>query len=157
MTAPYPGGCLCGAIRYCVTAEPLTVYACHCTDCQRRTGSAFALSMVVPRNSIELMSGEPASYHAALLDGRVKQGKLCAACGTRVWGEPVKRPGIAIVQPGTLDDPSWVKPVAHIWARSAQPWVVFPPGARVFQTAPEDPSELARLWQNALHARRPAP
>lgn len=149
MSAPYVGGCLCGAIRYRVVAEPLTVYACHCTDCQRRTGSAFALSMIVPREGIEVNSGTPGSYHAALADGRVKRGKLCTACGTRLWGEPLKRPGVAVVQPGTLDDTSWIRPVAHIWARSAQPWFNFPAGARVYPTAPEDPAELARLWQAA--------
>src|SRR5215208_1434106 len=148
MTAPYFGGCLCGAIRYRVASEPLTVYACHCTDCQRRTGSAFALSMVVALSSIELTSGAPASYHAALSDGRVKHGKLCAACGTRLWGEPVKRPSIAVLQPGTLDDTSWLKPVAHLWASEAQPWFTFPVGVRVYQTQPEDAAELVRLWKS---------
>jgi hypothetical protein len=147
MTAPYLGGCLCGAIRYRITSEPLTLYACHCTECQRRTGSAFALSMLVASSAVELTSGAPSPYHAALPDGRVKRGKLCAACGTRLWGEPAKRPGVFVVQPGTLDDTSWLKPVAHIWASEAQPWFAFPEGVRVYQTQPEDRLELVRLWQ----------
>jgi hypothetical protein len=47
MAAPYTGGCVCGATCYRLTAEPLTLYACHCTDCQKRSGSAFGLSMWV--------------------------------------------------------------------------------------------------------------
>lgn len=66
MPAPYTGGCLCGDVRYVVKAEPLTFYICHCTDCQRRTGTAFAQSMVVSRSSFELQKGKPAHYAVKL-------------------------------------------------------------------------------------------
>ena len=153
MTIPYLGGCLCGAVRYCITAEPMTIYACHCTECQRRTGSAFALSMPVQRDAIEVLSGQPAPYRVTFADGRVKRGQFCGACGTRLWGEPPKRPNIALVATGTLDDTSWVQPVAHVWARSAQPWFVFPAGVPVFKTRPDDPMELVNLWAAARAPR----
>jgi hypothetical protein len=148
MSAPYLGQCLCGAVRYRVSDEPLTVYACHCADCQRRTGSAFALSMVVRRSSLELLQGVPVSYSALLADGRTKSGRMCPACGTRLWGEPANR-AVLVVQPGTLEQPSHLEPVAHLWTRSAQPWVVFPPDAVLFETQPADPAELVRLWRAA--------
>lgn len=144
--APYSGGCLCGALRYRVTAEPLTLYACHCTDCQRRTGTAFAQSMVVPRESVVLEQGTPVEYRVPMPDGRIKTGKACAKCSTRLWGEPVKAPAIAIVQPGTLDDTSWVRPVAHIWTRSAMPGTVFAPDAVKFEKMAGDFAALIRLW-----------
>ena len=147
MPAPYSGGCLCGALRYVVGAEPLTIYACHCTDCQRRTGSAFALSMVVPRNALKLEKGAPVEYRVTLDDGRIKTGKACAKCCCRLWGEPVKVPQIAIVQPGTLDDTSWVKPVAHIWTRSAQPGTVFAPDAVKFEKMAGSFDALMQLWR----------
>jgi len=59
MPAPYDGGCLCGLIRYRLTDEPLTLCTCHCTDCQRLTGSAFALSMIVLKSGLHLLQGEP--------------------------------------------------------------------------------------------------
>ncbi len=149
MSAPYLGHCLCGAIRFRVIEEPQTVYACHCTDCQRRTGSAFALSMVVRRQAIELIQGEPVLYTATLPDGRTKQGRMCASCGTRLWGEPVKNKNVSVIQPGTLEQPYNLTPVAHQWVRSAQPWVVFPPGAALFETQCSDPMELGRLWRLA--------
>src|SRR5436853_5542921 len=101
MHPPYHGGCLCGAIRFRINEEPSTLYACHCTDCQRRTGSALALSMVVRRSAIEVVQGQPSTYAARLEDGRTKQGRICASCGTRLWGEPAKNPTMAVVQPGT--------------------------------------------------------
>jgi len=52
-----------------------------------------------------------------------------------------------VVRPGTLDDRSWIDPVAHIWVRSRQPWVVLPPDAVVFETQPDDPTTLVRLWR----------
>lgn len=145
MAPPYLGQCLCGAIRYRVNAEPLTVYACHCSDCQRRTGSAFALSMIVRRATLELLAGEVSDYAALLTDGRRKAGKLCAACGTRLWGEP-KNPSVVVIQPGTLEQPCGLTPVAHQFTRSAQPWFVFPEGSAQFETQPDDPLQLVRLW-----------
>ncbi len=147
MKIPALGGCLCGAVRYQLGAAPITLYACHCTDCQRRTGSGFALSMLIARKHVQLLQGATSPYSAAVSGGRSKQGQLCAQCGTRLWGEPVKTPHLVVVQPGTLDDTSWVRPVAHIWTRSAQPWMVFPSEAVVFATHPEDPMTLVNLWR----------
>jgi len=134
-------------VRYRITAEPETLYACHCTDCQRRNGSAFALSLVVRREAVE-SSGDTHLYVAKLADGRVKQSRGCVKCATRLWGESVRNPAFAIVQPGTLDDTSWLRPVAHIWTRSAQPWVPFAPDAVKFDTQPPEPWKvLFKLWR----------
>jgi hypothetical protein len=142
---PYSGGCLCGAVRYQVRAEPFTIYCCHCTDCQRRTGSAFAISMIVPRGALMLMRGAPVEIKTTLADGRVKTGKSCAVCSVRLWGEPVKVPDIAIVQPGTLDDTSWIRPVAHIWTSSAMPGTAFAHDAIRYEQNPPA-GALRRLW-----------
>lgn len=155
MSAPYLAQCLCGTIRYEVLAEPLTVYACHCSDCQRRTGSALALSMIVLRDEIRLIQGEPARYCALLPDGRTKNGRICSGCGRRLWGEPQRHPKIAVVQTGTLAQPCGLRPVAHQWTSEAQPWFVFPLGAVKFETQPPDASEMVRLWKatNGSQAR----
>jgi hypothetical protein len=152
MGAPYTGQCLCGAVRYRVNDEPLTYYACHCADCQRRTGSAFGLSLIVKRSAVELLQGEPVPYSADLHDGRNKSGRMCASCGTRVWGEPRKNNAVLVVQPGTLDPGHGLVPVAHQWLREAQPWMVLPEGVARYDTHPADPAELSRLWR-AAHPR----
>jgi hypothetical protein len=73
---PYPGRCLCGAVRYRVTEEPLTLYACHCTDCQKRSGSAFGLSMWVRRAAIEATRGEAASLTTTLPEDILELARL---------------------------------------------------------------------------------
>jgi hypothetical protein len=147
MKPPYSGGCLCGAVRYRIVAEPETLYVCHCTDCQRRGGTAFALSLVVRREALEA-TGETNLVAVTLADGRIKQSSFCVNCATRLWGESARNPAYVIVQPGTLDDTSWLQPVAHIWTRSAQPWLQFPAGALKFETQPPETWKvLFKLWR----------
>jgi hypothetical protein len=154
MAAPYFGHCLCGAIRYRVNAEPYTLYACHCTDCQRRTGAAFGLSMIVKREAVELLQGTTVRYNAPLPDGRVKSGVMCAACGTRLWGGP-ENGKVCVVQPGNLEGPHGLEPIAHQWMSEAQPWVKLPEGTRRYDKSPADPMELVNLWRD-IHPRPPA-
>jgi len=137
---------MCGAVRYRLTEEPLTLYACHCTDCQRHTGTSFALSMIVRREALQLVHGEPRAY-AVAVPGPPRRGKFCGECATRLWGEPARFPHIVVLRPGTLDDTTWLDPVAHIWMRSAQPWVSVPTGALTFETQPQDPMALINLWR----------
>lgn len=147
-TNPYTGRCFCEATRFRVNAEPLTLYACHCTDCQKRTGSAFALSLWVPRAAVEATMGEPVARDLKGPDGKSRPGRHCPHCNARLWSEPEKRPSVAIVRAGMLDDTSWLRPVAHLWTRSAQPWFAFPEGVAKYTTQPGDFSELFRLWSD---------
>ena len=143
---PYSGRCVCEATRFRISSEPLTLYACHCTDCQKRTGSAFALSLWVPRAAVEATMGEPVVRDLAGPGEKRRPGWHCAHCGARLWGEPEKRPTMAVVRAGMLDDTSWLQPVAHLWTRSAQPWFTFPEGVTKYATQPAHFSELLRLW-----------
>jgi hypothetical protein len=140
------GGCLCGAVRYRFTGEPLAFYQCHCTDCQRQTGSAFGLSMIARREELTTLAGEPARFRVSMSDGRVKCGRFCANCAARVWGEPVRFPQLVVLRPGTFDTPPAVPPFGDIWTRSARPWVSFTEGPR-FEVQPEDVLALVRAWQ----------
>ena len=147
MDTPRPGGCLCGAVRYRLIGDPVTFYACHCTDCQRQTGSAFGLSMIVREQDLELVQGEPKRFEATMADGRVKRGRYCGQCAARLWGEPAALPGLRVLRPGTLDDPGAFTPIGHIWTRSARDWVPIPDDAVLFEGQPEDPMPLVRAWK----------
>lgn len=149
---PYAGRCFCGAVQYRINEEPLTVYACHCTDCQKRSGSAFGLSMWVNRAAIEVTQGEAVLQIASGHDDRLRHARLCLQCHTRLWSAPEDRPELAVVRPGTLDDTSWLEPVAHLWTRSAQPWVKIPEGVVRYETQPKELTELARLWRERASA-----
>jgi hypothetical protein len=124
MPAPYTGGCGCGAIRYSVTAEPLISYLCHCTECQRRTSSAFGLNMMITEDNLVIEKGTPASRTRKADSGNELALNFCADCGTSLFSVPAARPNIRVIYAGTLDDPSWVPVKLHIWADSALPWAI---------------------------------
>lgn len=151
---PQPGGCLCGAVRYQLSDAGLTLYACHCTDCQRQSGSCFSLSLVVRRSSLALLDGRPAEYTVTLADGRHKSSQGCSECCTRLFS-PSRAPELVIVEAASLDDTSWLRPVAHIWTRSAQSWFQLPEDALRCDRGPrqDDFSSFIRAWNGQSHPK----
>src|SRR5688572_10698074 len=119
---PVEGGCQCGAVRYSLKAAPLGIYACHCKDCQRFSGTTHTLSMVAKAADVELIAGELAAFDKAADSGRTVRMLGCMNCGTKVWNEPLASPQYLIMKPGTLDNMSWAKPMGIIWTDRAQPW-----------------------------------
>ena len=124
------GGCACGAVRYALKAAPMVVHACHCTDCQRLTGSAFALNAWIEKSQVDLLSGEPASFKFTT-GGRNNSVYFCSQCGTYVWTD--YRPGFWFVRAGTLDNPKALAPDVHIFTRSKQPWLELPDDVPLFE------------------------
>jgi hypothetical protein len=145
---PQHGGCVCGDIRYTLAEDPITLYACHCTDCQSESGASFTLSMILRREALELVQGEPSEYAVELPDGRRKSARYCARCVTLLF-RPARRPELSLLWPGTLDDTSWLRPAGHIWTRSAQPWIPIPETALRFEMQPDDAGtlDLVRAWK----------
>jgi hypothetical protein len=141
-----PGGCTCGRVRYRLREDPIAFYACHCTECQRESGSAFGLSMIVRREALDHERGEVTHIEVPLESGGTKQSVRCAHCGTRLWSEPPKIPQLRILRPGTLDDPRAYEPYGNMWTRSAQPWAGFAPGPR-YEEDPPDALAMVRAWQ----------
>lgn len=142
MKLPLTGGCGCGAVRYEIAQAPMEVYACHCTDCQRFTSSAFSIGVVVPETAFHLTGKEAVAAPAYVAEsGRVKSRRICPSCGTWVYGTPrqaTQIPGmVRIVRGGTLDDTSWLRPTAHYWTRSKQAWVLLPEADAQFETQPD--------------------
>nr|WP_315185063.1 GFA family protein [uncultured Albidiferax sp.] len=150
---PWPGSCLCGKVQYTLNEHPLTFYACHCTDCQRRTGGAMRLAMWVHRSALSVSQGQPRLLTFEMGGGRQRRAKACPDCDTRLWAEPADKPHLAALLPGSLHNAREFEPVAHLWTRSALAWVTIPPGVAVFDTKP-GPGELVRLWQAAMQQRR---
>jgi hypothetical protein len=153
MAEPMLGGCVCGAVRYRVTAEPIAFYVCHCTDCQRRTGSAFGLMMIVRTETLELISGSPTSFKADLPGGRRDRGGFCPACAVKLWYEHDAYPQIRGLLAGTLDDAPRYAPHGDVWTRSARSWVSFTGGPR-FEQQPDDPLALVNAWRDFRRASR---
>jgi hypothetical protein len=112
------GGCRCGRVRYRAALPALPrVYACHCLDCQTWSGSAFSLQFILPEDQLQV-SGEPALFELTSPDGsRTSRQRACPVCFTRVYNTNTRRPGLAVVRAGTLDDSNQLQIVAHIWAK----------------------------------------
>ena len=122
MPAPFSGGCRCGAIRYECDAEPLMVAYCHCRDCQFASGGPFSTVLLVPRPAVRTSGSEPGAYAVDAESGATVTRKFCSRCGSPLFSELSANPEIFVIKAGTLDDPSWLRPAAHIWTESAQPW-----------------------------------
>jgi hypothetical protein len=144
---PMTGGCPCGAIRYEIASFPLLLYTCNCTDCQKASGSAFALNMPVVAKDFHILRGEPKRWHHTSPTGVAVASWFCGDCGGRLYGERAGRREIVNLRAGTLDDTTWLVPVAHIFTRSAQPWILPAVNAECHETRPDDFRLLAERWR----------
>jgi len=110
MPAPYTGGCQCGALRYVLDAEPIWLAACHCTECQRQSGSAFGMSMLVKETSLTV-KGATKRFTRIADSGNENTGVFCPECGVRIYQIPRYAKDVLVLKPGTLDDTSWLRGV----------------------------------------------
>jgi hypothetical protein len=131
MAGAREGGCSCGAVRYRLTSEPMFVHCCHCLDCQRQTGGAFVINLLVEADRMELLAGEPQPVDVPRDDGSTQRIYRCPTCQVAVYSE-YGRPEVRFVRAGTLDKPSSVAPDVHIFTRSKVPWVTLPESTPAF-------------------------
>jgi hypothetical protein len=143
---PLTGHCQCGQVSYKITAMPLTLYACHCSECQRQSSSAYGMSMPVPRSGYEV-SGELRYWDRVSDSGTTVQCAFCPSCGTRMFHLPSRNKDIINVKPGTLDDTSWVEPVGHLWISSAQGGTRIPEHRLQYSHQPKTFEPLFQAWQ----------
>jgi hypothetical protein len=117
------GGCLCGAIRFEIDrAGVVSASHCHCTDCQKSTGSAFASFAIVGEAALSATGGEPRGFRVEGKSGKGVTRYFCPECGSPLWSEVELMPGFRFVKAGSLDDASWLEPASVFWGDSAQPW-----------------------------------
>jgi len=134
---PILGGCNCGEVRYLVTKPPLAAYICHCHLCQKRTGSAFSMSMVIPADGFELVAGSPMRKERIVAGGVKNVSLVCSSCYSRLNTRREGAPTLN-VRAGTLDDTSWLRPAAQIWTSSAQPWALVRDNIISYEEQPTD-------------------
>ncbi|HJU87544.1 MAG TPA: GFA family protein [Gemmatimonadota bacterium] len=145
------GGCACGDLRYRLTSLPMFVHCCHCRNCQRQTGSAFVLNMLIEATRVELLGGMPTAIAVPRENGLHRIFR-CPKCQVAVWSEYGGRSEILFVRAGTLDDPATVSPDVHIYTRSKLPWVALPTAVPAF----EEYYDAKTLWPPESLARRKA-
>ena len=148
MSVPREGGCSCGAIRYRLTSDPLFTNCCHCLNCQRQTGSAFVINLLIETDRVELVAGEPQPVDVPRDDGSAQTIWRCPICQVALFSQ-YGSPRVRFVRAGTLDDPSTVAPDVHIFTRSKLPWVTLPDSVPAFDVY----YDTNALWPAASLAR----
>jgi hypothetical protein len=128
------------------------VHCCHCLNCQRHTGSAFVVNLLIEASRVELLAGAPQPVTMPLNGGSPNDIFRCPRCQVAVWSVYGGRVAVRFVRAGTLDDPSAVQPDVHIYTRSKLPWVRLPESVPAFE-AYYNPKEL---WPAASLERRKA-
>lgn len=129
------GSCLCGKVRYSADAEPVFVGLCHCRDCQKVSGSAFATVVGVPKSAIKV-AGTLKSFSKRGDTGKTIARMFCPECGASVVDEAEAAPNFVMIAAGTLDDASWLRPTSQIYCASAQPWVQLGGDIKRFDKSP---------------------
>jgi hypothetical protein len=144
MSVAREGGCACGAVRYRLTSDPLFTHCCHCLNCQRQTGSAFVINLLIEADRMELLAGSPQPIDVPRDDGSKQRIFRCPTCQVAVFSE-YGRPDVRFVRGGTLDRPFEVAPDVHIYTRSKLSWLTLPDSVPAF----EDYYDMRALWPPA--------
>lgn len=132
------GGCLCGAVRYTVTAKPIVTRACWCKLCQSLASGNATINLAFPANAITI-TGELRDYSCIADDGNKMHRRFCPDCGVHLFSDAEERPTIIVVRAGTLDDTEQVKIEGIIWTSSAPSWAYLDPNMPHFEKQPPAP------------------
>lgn len=121
---PATGKCGCGAVQYSLSCKPMFVHCCHCTWCQRETGSAFALNALVESDKLRVDKGQIESIVTPSNSGFGQVIKRCVKCKVALWSHyAAGKENVAFLRVGTLDNPNLCPPDIHIFTASKQSWI----------------------------------
>jgi hypothetical protein len=121
---PLTGGCLCGGVRFEIDEAPVSAVYCHCTRCQRRTGTAAAASARLPAGALRITAGEELVRTYQPADGFAKD--FCGLCGSALWSRNPEHPEVKAVRLGSLDGDPGIRPTARMFTAYAASWEPIP-------------------------------
>lgn len=131
------GGCSCGHVRYRISSDPYVVHCCHCSYCQKQTGTAFALNALFKSEYVTLTEGEVDEIMTPSPSGKGQLIARCPKCKVAVWSNYYMggiKQGIRFIRVGTMDNPELLPPDVHIYTVSKQPWVNLSNESSVYET-----------------------
>jgi len=134
------GSCLCGAIRYSISVPVTELRACHCTGCQKISGSGGTVNAMLPSAAFKLTKGKPKRYTAIADSGRTLHRYFCADCGSQIYSQREQNLEFLTVRAGSFDEAPPMKITAHIWTKSARPWSYIDPAAKQHPGQPDAPA-----------------
>ena len=153
----HDGGCTCGYVRYRMSSQPLIVHCCHCSWCQRQSGSAFAVNALIEADRVQLLQGDVVDVTVPSPSGKKQKISRCPKCQVAVWSYYLVMFGgigdlVRFIRVGTLDEPARIPPDVHIYTSSKQAWVTLPPDA----LAVEEYYVTDEVWPQKSLERRAA-
>ena len=147
------GSCVCGSVRYRMTAKPLFVHCCHCRWCQRETGSAFVLNAMLETECLGVLQGAPETVMTPSESGKGQKIVRCSECKVALWSHYAGiGDKVSFIRVGTLDKPDLAPPDIHIFTSSKQPWVTLGDDLPVYA----EYYDWRKEWPAASQARRAA-
>ncbi len=126
------GGCQCGELRYESAGEPLSLYICHCRECQKQSASAFGISLEVPRAGLRVNQGEPKFWSRGTDSGRRIKCAFCPTCGSRLWHESEPPSETISIKAGSLDKLVDISNAIHVWVSPKLSGIAVPSEAKQF-------------------------
>jgi hypothetical protein len=115
---------MCGGIRFEVTEPPVSAVWCHCTRCQRRTGTAASIQARLVPGSLKILQGE--GLLRAWTPPRGFAKVFCSECGSQMWSQSTTDPDVISVRFGVFDSDPGVRPTAHQFVANAATWDTLP-------------------------------
>lgn len=112
------GGCLCGAVRFRVTGQPLALSRCHCESCRRAVGSAGVGWSIFRREEVTVVRGSLAQYRSSAQALRT----FCGVCGTSISYESNDAPAQVALATATFDEPERLPPSREVWLEHKLSW-----------------------------------
>lgn len=144
------GGCTCGTVRYRMESSPLIVHCCHCTWCQRETGSTYAVNALIESDRLTVLDGEARRVLRPSASGKGQEVWRCPDCHVALWSHYAGfGDKVSFVRVGTLDDATRLAPDVHIFVSTKQPWVQIPDDHPAFDNF----YELKEQWPDDSRAR----
>lgn len=132
--SPQEGGCTCREVRYRLENQPMFVHCCHCTWCQRETGSAFALNALIESSELKVLKGTTETVDTPSKSGRGQKIVRCPACRVALWSHYAGAgEAVSFVRVGTLDNPGLFPPDIHIYTSTKVPWLQITGGATIVE------------------------
>jgi len=131
------GGCLCGAVRYEINGKPKFTVSCHCRHCQYVSGGAPTHAVIMRSEDVIITKGAAREHWALSEKGNRIARLFCERCGTPLFAKNETYPEFLPVKVGSLDDPSFFRPQANIWTKSARPWHFLDAAIPQFEREPE--------------------
>ena len=134
-STPHKGGCLCGAVRFEISAEPKSGGFCQCRDCQRYVGNGHVAWMMCEESAVKI-AGAVAYYDTKADSGATVSRGFCPKCGSRLATKSSELPGAIMISPGALDDPGAFKPKVVLFASRGHGWDQLDPALKRFDAMP---------------------